>query len=365
MNKVVSNLFSSSSPKAEETDVDLKRPLQETSFLNDSNNPDEKRPAPTFDYDVVGSTSSDSNLERSIVTAMERMISSLSADFKESQDAILRRIDAFDLRLNVIEERFSSQQLVIDNIDCRIADIESKLDTINSADGNIQSEPVWEPSGSPDTNILLLGDSNSGGKIKFGSGKGTLGAALPGKETFTAKVDSLPEPEPPLLDNVSDLVLAVGTNDLKEDDCIPSDLVRNMYSYVKKVSVASPTTHVYLPGVLPTKSVETNTRIKQYNYYLKDMCSDLPRVHFIDNNNFTSKNGILVDKFSSDNLHLNQEGLKVYFSRIKYALRERHGLPNRRVRRTPPDGTASGRGRGGRGGGGRGGGRGGRGQSTQ
>ena len=37
MNKVVSNLFSGSSPKAEETDVDRKRPLEDNSFLDNSN----------------------------------------------------------------------------------------------------------------------------------------------------------------------------------------------------------------------------------------------------------------------------------------------------------------------------------------
>ena len=37
MNKVVSNLFSGSSPEAEETDVDLKRPLEDNNFLDNSN----------------------------------------------------------------------------------------------------------------------------------------------------------------------------------------------------------------------------------------------------------------------------------------------------------------------------------------
>ena len=280
------------------------------------------------------------------------MFNSLSDKIDSSHRSILQRFDSFDTRMSEIEERISSQQLAVENIDDRITDIESKLEAINSVNPNLRVESEWEPSGTPSTNILLLGDSNSGGKIKFGSGKGTLGAALPGKETFTAKVDLLPDPEPSLLNDVSDLVLAVGTNNLKEDDCVPADLARITYSYVKKVSAVNPTTHVYLPGVLPTKSIQTNARIKQYNHYLRDMCSDLSRVHFIDNNNFISKNGLLIDKFSTDNLHLNQDGLKIYFSRIKYALRERHGLPNRyRVRRTPREETANASNRGGQRGG--------------
>ena len=355
----MASLFSSSSPKAEETDVDNKRSIGDTSFLDSSNNREVKRPAPDFDFDIIGS--SEGTFEQSIVKMMEHMFHSLSEKIDSSNKSILERFDRFDTRMSEIEERISSQQLAVDNIDDRITDIESKLETINSVNLNHSNEPEWEPSGTPSTNILLLGDSNSGGKIKFGSGKGTLGAALPGKETFTAKVDLLPEPEPSLLNDVSDLVLAVGTNNLKEDNCVPADLARITYSYVKKVSTVNPTTHIYLPGVLPTKSVDSNGRIKEYNHYLKDMCSDLSRVHFIDNNNFLSKNGLLIDKFSADNLHLNQDGLKIYFSRIKYALRERHGLPNRfRVRR-PREETAnpSNRDRGGQRGG-----RGGRGRNT-
>jgi hypothetical protein len=275
---------------------------------------------------------------------MERMFQNMSASFQSSLNEIVDKLNRFDTRINEIEERVSSQQIVVENVDSRISDIESKLETMETPSANNHNDPQWEPSGAPSTNILLLGDSNSGGKIKFGSGKGTLGAALPGKETFVAKLESLPIPETSLLSNVSDLVIAVGTNSLKEDNCVPADLARNTYSYIKKVSEVNPSTHVFLPGVLPTRSSEINTKIKEYNHYLHDMCSELPKVHFIDNKNFLSKSGTLVEKWSageSDNLHLNQEGLKVYFSRMKFALRERHGLPNQRSRRSPRQGNTN------------------------
>ena len=78
---------------------------------------------------------------------------------------------------------------------------------------------------------------------------------------------------------------------------------------------------------------------------------------------FTDRGGVLQGKFAvgnGDKLHLSPDGLKVYSSRFKFALRARHGLPNTRRPRTTNNQAEghrnSGRGRGGRGGnGGRGG----------
>ena len=170
----MANLFSSSSPKAEETDVDNKRSIGDTSFLNSSNNREVKRPAPDFDFDIIGS--SEGTFEQSVVKMMEQMFHSLSEKIDSSNKSILERFDIFETRMSEIEERISSQQLAVDNIDDRIADLESKLDTINAVNLNSSNEPEWEPSGTPSTNILLLGDSNSGGG---GGGKSNL---VPGKE---------------------------------------------------------------------------------------------------------------------------------------------------------------------------------------
>ena len=99
-------------------------------------------------------------------------------------------------------------------------------------DSTAGSNSGWEPVGSPETKIVLLGDSNSGGKIKFGQGKGTLVAALPGSDTFKATVEDLPEPE--TFNDISDLILAVGTNN-KLDSCIPEYLAKSTFTYIKKV----------------------------------------------------------------------------------------------------------------------------------
>ena len=161
MNRMA-NLFSSSSPKAEEAEVDNKRTIGDTSFLDSSNNREVKRPAPDFDFAIVEST--DGTFEQSVVKIMENMFYSLSEKIDSSNKSILERFDIFETRFSDIEERISSQQLAVDNIDDRIAEIESKLETFNSVNLNHSNEPDWEPSGTPSTNILLLGDSNSGGE---------------------------------------------------------------------------------------------------------------------------------------------------------------------------------------------------------
>lgn len=242
----------------------------------------------------------------------------------------------------------------------------NRLTAIESTAGSTLPLGSWEPTGSPNIDILLIGDSNSANKLKFGSGIGTLGAALPGSDIFCATLEALPNTQDDIFTGKSDVVLAVGTNSLKVDNSNPVELAKCTHRYVQSLSRAHPSANVFLPGVLPVdKSMsDLNTKIKSYNFYLKDMCNSLPRVYFINTNVLMNKEGSLTEKLGCgprDPLHLSAEGLRLYFSRIKYALRARHGLPLPRRRVQPVGGAAESGGRGGytiRGGGGRGGSRG-------
>jgi hypothetical protein len=86
--------------------------------------------------------------------------------------------------------------------------------------GNGAVVPGWEPrpTGSG-TRIILFGDSNSAGQIKFGEERGTLGKYFPGESRFIPTFSSLPELSTedgginPV--NYSDFILAIGTNDLR------------------------------------------------------------------------------------------------------------------------------------------------------
>lgn len=268
---------------------------------------------------------------------------------------LTNRLTALESR-STLNEDLISRLAALETRSSPSEDLTTRLMALESS----SSQPLssWEPSGSPNIDIVLIGDSNSANKLKFGTGKGTLGAALPGRGIFSAKLEELPSTQDEIFTGKSDVVLAVGTNNLKVDNSQPVELAKSFYNYVKALTRAHPSTYVFLPGVLPVdKSMsDLNTKIKSYNYYLKDMCNTLPRVNFIDTIILLNKEGSLSEKLgcgARDPLHLSAEGLRLYFSRIKYAIRARHGLPLPR-RRTQPVGAES-QGNTVRGGGGRGG----------
>lgn len=314
----------------------------------------------------------------------------LEHDLEERLNHFTNSISSLESKLEIVEQAASSTDIVISNLSSRVEYLElhteeltTRLTALESRSSpneelttrltalesrpfpneeltnrltdleSSSSQPLssWEPTGSPNIDIALIGDSNSANKLKFGSGKGTLGAALPGSGIFSAKLEELPSTQDDIFTGKSDVILAVGTNSLKVENSHPVELAKSMYNYVKALTRAHPSTHVFLPGVLPVDKVlsDLNAKIKSYNFYLKDMCNNLPRVNFIDTNILLNKEGSLSEKLGcgpSDPLHLSAEGLRLYFSRIKYAIRARHGLPLPR-RRTQPvgaEGNSGGRG---------------------
>ena len=156
--------------------------------------------------------------------------------------------------------------------------------------------------------------------------------ALPGSGQFCAKIEDLPAPEE--LVECSDLVLGVGTNNLKLPDADPlataQDLYRRLLNYRKKL----PNTRLILPGVLPCGDRVINERVKVYNKHLTDICNSRSNnmIKFVNTQVFWDSDGKLRSKFRSENdgdlsLHINQEGIKLLASRIKATLREGHHLP--------------------------------------
>ena len=80
---------------------------------------------------------------------------------------------------------------------------------------------------------------------------------------------NLPAHDSEAFAHVTDVIVAVGTNDLKADTANPEALASNMYTYVKSLTSSNPSAHVHLPGVLPTSHINpgTNTRIRTYNHF--------------------------------------------------------------------------------------------------
>ena len=292
---------------------------------------------------------------KNIMNNIKLLFKSLYAKLDKQMVEVVGRIDLVNNRL---EEEFSRRQLFEDEITEKVEELESANKVLRTSNEELKKssdelsrrlsviesrenveQPVstptfseWQPSGTHQTKVLLIGDSNSAGKLKSGEGKGTLGKALPGLDRFCATVEDLPDTNCDLFIDITDVIIAVGTNNMKNDSCNPTVLARNLNTYIGTMLNKHPSIHVFLPGVLPTCSNISafNDKIKQYNHYLGDLCRTNPRLTYIDTNTFRSSSGALkpaLGRGDSDPLHLNDGGLKFYFSRFKYALRSHYNLP--------------------------------------
>ena len=303
-----------------------------------------------------------SRTEPAILLRVQSMLDKLLSDVNDKLNGIddkldrhfnelNTRLDSFETRVAQVEQADASRQLTVVNLSIDVETLLAKQELLETKILSLENRsvdpaaapppPSWQPSGPTNTNILLLGDSNSGGKLKFGRGKGTLGEALPGVNEYIVKVGQLPPPDSAAFTDKTDVVIAVGTNDLKEADCNPDILIQQLHVYITSLKRLHPATHVHLPGVLPICATDSNTNVKirTYNHYLADMAETIPRVTFIDTKVLRSREGSLLSKFAcgpTDPLHLNGQGLRLYFSRIKYSLRLRHNLPVN-FRRTPAE----------------------------
>ena len=323
-------------------DISNKRTLGDTSF-DQSLSPG--TPAPESKRSNTEPSVPNTSVTSKLVTE-DVLIANLESMFQRFESKIdlkfahlESRLESFDLRISELEQNSSSQNIRIENLLSRAEDIEQQGADVEQRLASVESsrsatDESWQPAGTPDTNILLLGDSNSGGKIKFGQEKGTLGRALPGFSEFCPKLENLPPSDSPLYNSVSDVMISVGTNNIKTNSSDPETMVKLIYNYVKSVTRKYPSIHVLLPGVLPVhcayEDQALNVKIKLYNHYLQDMCNHLNRVHFIDVNVFCDLNGSLkphLSKGDRDPLHLNEQGIKLFASRFKYALRVHHNLP--------------------------------------
>ena len=312
---------------------DNKRNISDTSIADNSLEPLGKQGR-------LYSSSPSRDEDKELTKYIESMFNSLHDKLDSSMNSVVSRIDVLCDKFTLFEAQAAANQADIANLKQQVSGLEQKncelsgrvLELEACREASVVTEPSWQPNGSGDIKIALIGDSNSAGKLKFGEGKGTLGSALLGAHAFCPTVEEIPAPDSEIYGGASDIIIAVGTNDLKVENCAPENLVLNTFNHVRKISKSHPSAHIFLPGVLPVCSSDgaINNKIKRYNFYMNDMCKSLPRVSFIDMKPFNTYSGSLQAKFArgeSDPLHLNEVGLKLYFSRFKYALRCRHNLP--------------------------------------
>ncbi len=173
---------------------------------------------------------------------------------------------------------------------------------------------------------VLIGDSNFG-PIMFGEGKGKLGASTPGVRLWAPTID---EVDPLSCTSFKNVVIMVGTNDLKVDKTT-DEQIRELYkNYKTKISLIrkhNSRCKIYVCPVLPTKSHDKNRRINLFNQYIfNDLCQCKLSVIAVEG--FTKfldkRNNLLSSVFASsdprDDLHLNKKGISVLVTLFKQCI---------------------------------------------
>ena len=355
------------------SDSGNKRPIADTSFDNVKLEEAQQHKKPSTS-DVVGATvpvvSENSNLStcsnssissvdsvqvleslasiQSFFSEFDKRFSNLADKLEATNNNLAannRKLDEFNSkfdnlfeRISELEAKSSQQENQIIDLQSRVQNSAATLDSLTSRVSGLDTTLAgqvlgaeWEPRPVPNKKVLLIGDSNSAGKIKFGTARGTLGKSLPGSSLFIPEHQQFPEPDSVQLRNYSDIVIATATNDLAKSACDPAILALNLSRYSNQILSVNPTSHIFIPGVLPTRSEQRNAKINTYNLYLDDMCRVNPKLTFVDLNGFRDNNGKLADKLAvggTDVVHLNNQGIKLYASKLKAVLRQRHHLPN-------------------------------------
>ena len=150
-------------------------------------------------------------------------------------NSVVTRIDALCDKFTIFKTQAAASQAELSNLKQQVSGLEQKncelsgrvLELEAYREASVVTEPSWQPIGSGDIKIALIGDSNSDGKLKSGEGKGTLGSALLGAHAFCPTVEEIPTPDSDIYGGASDIIIAVGTNDLKVENCSPENLVLN------------------------------------------------------------------------------------------------------------------------------------------
>ena len=107
-------------------------------------------------------------------------------------------------------EEESSRQIVVSELQDRVDGLEKANEELASSNTELHNRvraleeqdtrdlsyviAGWEPSGSSQTKVVLIGDSNFSGKLKFWENRGTLGKPLPGERVFCPTFAELKDP---------------------------------------------------------------------------------------------------------------------------------------------------------------------------
>ena len=160
---------------------------------------------------------------------------------------------------------------------------------------------------------LLVGDSNTKG-VLFGEGRGTMGERYPGKRVKAGRIKDV---NPTMCVAYSNIVLMVGTNDLRpEYRPNVTELARVYTQKISDIVSLNPRARVLVMPVLPTRDAEMNTLVMAFNRLVFRWFSSFKERHpylnmpcvesFLDNRGLLSSS---LTRNASDLIHLGDKGI--------------------------------------------------------
>ena len=166
---------------------------------------------------------------------------------------------------------------------------------------------------------VIVSDSLSKG-IKFGDENGTtLGALMPGKNITSYTIKEMPSAI--TLSAYSNVVVAVGINDLVTHQTHPKHLINMLHNKCHLIHRLNAKCKIYLSMVLPTQNRHVNEIIVMYNNLLHELSGKHHNLYIINNNIFASDEHYLLCNHyirnMNDPIHINFKGQKQLIRNIK------------------------------------------------
>ena len=167
---------------------------------------------------------------------------------------------------------------------------------------------------------VIYGDSNTR-FLEFGNGEGKFGKWMPGQRIKTQRIQDIPAAE-----NIypyQNIVINVGINDInRRDRKSAPELVHQLGEKCRSIHKVYPTTRIYISPLLPTKDLNLNEQLWEFNERIISLCKSHHNLMYLNNHLFADSNGLLKPEYgryfdSNDTIHLGKTGLRAFAAHIK------------------------------------------------
>ena len=114
--------------------------------------------------------------------------------------------------------------------------------------------------------------------------------------------------------------LLIGINDLwnfSPDTPSPEYIGKNIIKIADKINIGSPKTQVYIQTILPTSRKTYTSRIEKINNLIRSKSTKFDYVVIDLHPHFANKDGLIKEYLTTDGIHLNSNGYKVWADVIK------------------------------------------------